>query len=451
MSSSRSAVSEHGAKALKSLATPVGPVVANSQAATSEMPADHDERRERRRLRVVLIVSGFPTADHPYRGIFNLRAVRALSIVVDLKVVHLRAWLPGRRLRKRSAVEGATVTTVAVPQLPVWQPVASVVNARLFYSVGWYAIRSILESCDLIHSVGADGAGVAAARWAHRARKHHITQVTGSDVNVVLPRIRSMFGIAGWERHLHGAACNSHALQARFVSLYPETRNVRTVPRGVDTENFSSSGPASGPLAREAPVRFFYLGGFSRHHRLGSGASIKGGPVLLMAWEAAEDTLAAAGASLLLSGDEADGGAVRQWRARLRHPERVYLLGRLAPEQVPGHIRAADVILVPSLEEGLPNVCMEAAACGRPVLGSAVGGIPEIVLDEETGVLLPAGRAEAWRDALVRFARDPGRLREMGVRARRRVEERFDSRFYAPQMLEFYRRALQLPLEGGCE
>ena len=221
-------------------------------------------------------------------------------------------------------------------------------------------------------------------------------------------------------------------------------------PARRNTGAFSPDGPALGPLSGLPPVRFFFLEGSRDTTRLKLDRIARAAPTLLLAWQAAEDKLASSGGSLLLAGDGADSDGIRRWRARLRHPERVHIVGPLAPDDVPGHMRAADVVLVPSLAEGLPNVCMEASACGRPVLGSAVDGIPEVVLDGETGRLLPAGQVENWRAALVQFASDPGPLGEMGARARRRMEDFFDSRLYAPRMLDLYRAVLQLSLEDRC-
>jgi glycosyltransferase involved in cell wall biosynthesis len=133
----------------------------------------------------------------------------------------------------------------------------------------------------------------------------------------------------------------------------------------------------------------------------------------------------------------------------LTDPSRVHLAGHLRPDQIPGHIRAADVVLIPSMEEGLPNVATEASACGRPVLGSRVGGIPEVVVDGETGLLLPPGEVEAWKKALIIYAKKAPELKEMGRRARSRMEQLFDSRTYAQNLLKLYKVALQEPLSSG--
>jgi glycosyltransferase involved in cell wall biosynthesis len=140
---------------------------------------------------------------------------------------------------------------------------------------------------------------------------------------------------------------------------------------------------------------------------------------------------------------------VTDWRAKLVDPSRVYLAGHVPPDHVPAYIRSADVVLIPSMSEGLPNVAVEACACGKPVFGSDVGGIPEVVVDGETGLLLPAGEVTDWKDAIAAYARDALKLKAMGNRSRSRMESLFDSRAYPQQMLKLYRLAMQEPLSGG--
>ena len=163
---------------------------------------------------------------------------------------------------------------------------------------------------------------------------------------------------------------------------------------------------------------------------------------MLAAWQAAEEDLAAAGASLLVAGPMADSPCIAHWRATLRHPERVGLAGALPPESVPDYLRSADVILIPSMEEGLPNIAMEGSACGRAIFGSDVGGIPEVVEQGQSGLILPAGDKAAWGEALVTYASRPDILRFMGEQARRRMDVRFDRRDYAPEMVKIYSMAI---------
>src|SRR2546422_679303 len=90
--------------------------------------------------------------------------------------------------------------------------------------------------------------------------------------------------------------------------------------------------------------------------------------------------------------------------------------------------RRATIAALTSTSEGMPVCLMEAAACGVPAVAVAVGGIPELVEDGVTGVLVPVGDTRALASALEQLLRKPELAARMGVAARRRVEERFSIR-----------------------
>jgi type III pantothenate kinase len=92
-------------------------------------------------------------------------------------------------------------------------------------------------------------------------------------------------------------------------------------------------------------------------------------------------------------------------------------------------------------------VAVEASACGRPVFGSSIGGIPEVIEDGKTGLVLPPGDVRAWSNALRSYAKQVSQLRTMGELARRRVELLFDSKGFAKRMLELYGIAMNEPIQ----
>jgi glycosyltransferase involved in cell wall biosynthesis len=398
-------------------------------------------------MRVALIVNGFPDSSAAYRGIVNLQTAKALSALTDLRVIFLRTWRPGRRFISVAKCEysGVPVITLGVPQLPLPFPIGFLVNIALYRRLGWPLLQSVLRNCDLIHSVDALP-GIVASDWAMRARIHHVYQARGGDVNTIFPTIRTSRVIAGWDKHIHGVACVSRMLEAGFRSLYPHVQNVRTTYRGVNIHCFQPIGSTAGPLSNRPPVRYLFLGGFPSYPTQPYRSNTKGGETLLAVWKMAEEDMISANASLLLAGPQSNNERIADWRASLRQPERVYVADLLSPGVISDYIRAADVVLLPSMQEGLPGVAMEASACAKAVFGSNVGGIPEVVVHEETGVLLPAGDVTAWKQALVRYAYQPSLLKIMGERARSRMERLFDCNQYAPQMIDLYRTALHQPL-----
>lgn len=104
---------------------------------------------------------------------------------------------------------------------------------------------------------------------------------------------------------------------------------------------------------------------------------------------------------------------------------RVQFVGQLQPEDLGGLLSAADAVLLPSRWEGLPLVLLEAMARARPIVASAVGGIPDAIEDDVHGTLVPPGDAAALADALEQLHRKADRAWRLGRAAAQRVRERY--------------------------
>jgi glycosyltransferase involved in cell wall biosynthesis len=98
----------------------------------------------------------------------------------------------------------------------------------------------------------------------------------------------------------------------------------------------------------------------------------------------------------------------------------------------------ADLFVLPSFTEGLPNVLLEAHASGVPVVATAVGGSPELVVDGETGWLVPPGVRPALAAGMIRLLCDDSRRRQMGLAAQARVREHFTFEVQARGYLELF-------------
>jgi len=103
--------------------------------------------------------------------------------------------------------------------------------------------------------------------------------------------------------------------------------------------------------------------------------------------------------------------------------ERVHVLG--PRKDVPALMHAIDVFAMPSIWEGFGLVLLEAMAAGRPIVASRVATIPEVVVDGETGRLVPAGDPQALADALAELANQPARARQFGEAGRERLRRQF--------------------------
>ena len=127
---------------------------------------------------------------------------------------------------------------------------------------------------------------------------------------------------------------------------------------------------------------------------------------------------------LVLAGDGPERDRLRALAEdRPRLAGRVHWLGRRG--DVPSLLKAADVLVLPSLWEGMPNAVLEAMAARLPVVATAVEGTEDLVAPGETGWLVPRASPGPLADALLDAASDPDRLRRFGDAGRARVERDF--------------------------
>jgi len=134
---------------------------------------------------------------------------------------------------------------------------------------------------------------------------------------------------------------------------------------------------------------------------------------------------AAPDVSLALVGDGDDRPRLEQLARDLKVSERAHFLHGLTLEQLFACYSGCDVFALPSRGEGFGLVFLEAMAHAKPVIGGAHGGIPDIVEDGVTGLLVPHGNVERLAGALESLFANPDRAKEMGARGRERVEKHF--------------------------
>jgi glycosyltransferase involved in cell wall biosynthesis len=145
------------------------------------------------------------------------------------------------------------------------------------------------------------------------------------------------------------------------------------------------------------------------------------------------------GLALTLVGDGPLRASLQSRVAELGLSSRVTFAGWQDEAGVRAALGAAQALILPSFAEGLPVVIMEAMATGRPIIATAIAGIPELVVPGQTGWLVPAGDAVALADAIAAMAATPpGDLAAMGASARARVLARHDVDDQAARLAGFF-------------
>jgi glycosyltransferase involved in cell wall biosynthesis len=117
-------------------------------------------------------------------------------------------------------------------------------------------------------------------------------------------------------------------------------------------------------------------------------------------------------------------------------------LGRCDGDKMRAAYNAADVFVIPSVEDNLPNTPIEAAACGVPAVGFSAGGVPEIIITGQTGLVVPKGDVPALAQAVLKLLQDPEMAKNMGAEARKRAETVYPLKKQALAYLDLYNNAI---------
>jgi L-malate glycosyltransferase len=121
------------------------------------------------------------------------------------------------------------------------------------------------------------------------------------------------------------------------------------------------------------------------------------------------------------------------------HLEKHVFLAGFRPDVLSVH-KAFDIFVMSSVTEGLGTSLLDAMACGKPIVATTAGGMPEVVVDGRTGLLVPPRDHEAMANAIIRLLTDEGARRAMGAAGEARVRERFSAERMVQDTLAVYRR-----------
>lgn len=384
-----------------------------------------------KQLNIVYLAGGYPTADNTSHGIFNQRAANAIKDHVNLTVIHYRSYKPGRKFFEKIQENGFTRIILCVPYSPVAENKLAWINNRMFYLFTKLYTAKILQHTDLVHA--SDGNLSVFAAWLKKKYNFRlIAQFIGGDLNQDLPQYSAKSWMKTWKQNLDAVSFNSKALQHRFDELYGAHSFSKVIYRGVDTAVFFPSEKSNGQLV------FYFLGGLPDYSTFTHGRNTKGGMNLMEAWKKIDAEIPGDGIKLLFAGPDADIAITTTWRSSLKEPGRVEISGKIDPSAIAEFHRSGNVALVPSLEEGLPNVAMEAAATGNLVIANAVGGVPEIIQDGINGIICKTNDADGLYEKLKWAIENPIQAKAIGKQAAENMKEHFSSREFGKKYADYY-------------
>jgi teichuronic acid biosynthesis glycosyltransferase TuaC len=354
-------------------------------------------------VRVLAITKIFPNSAEPLSAPFNRQQFAALARRCELEVMATIPWFPGAGLVARwssagrlatvprhERIEGIAVShprTLFVPRLAhgAWGPLyaASIVPA----------IRHHRGKVDVVLGSWAYPDGFAAVIAARLLGVPAVVKLHGSDINVMakLPGPRRQ---TAWAfRQTARVVAVSRALADEVVALGVPRERVAVVLNGVDAELFH-------PRDRAAARRELGLPGGPLALFVGNLKPEKGVMELAQAWRRIATDLPDANLAIV-------GGGPMRPALEAALPPRATLHGAQPLTAIPTWLAACDVLVLPSHVEGTPNVVLEALACGRRVVASAVGGVPDLLTSTTLGALVTPRDPDALAAALTQALRTP--------------------------------------------
>ena len=348
-------------------------------------------------MRVLIVTKIFPNAHEPTSSPFNRQQFAALGKLCDVEVMATIPWYPGARAFGRWSAAGRLTDVPredVIDGLRVSHPRFLFVP-RLGQSPVLYA-ASLLpkllkrrKQFDVILGSWAHPDGVAAILLSRMLRVPAVIKLHGSDINVVA-KGRAARRFLRWALpRASRVVAVSRPLADEAAALGVPRERIAVVPNGVDRERFRPRDRAAArkELGLSAGRLIVYVGRLEER---------KGVLDLLAAFESLARERS--DVSLALVGD----GSARAACEKAAAGGRIQVAGARPFEEIPLWMAAADVVTLPSWNEGTPNVVIEALACGRRVVATRVGGIPDLVHTPLLGELCEPRDPAALAAALLR-------------------------------------------------
>lgn len=348
-------------------------------------------------MRLLFLSNVHPNPLAPTKGTFNGALVRALGAQHDVHVVCPISWVDRLRSRRVSLSSQPVLLqpTVTASYPTFWYP-PKILRSQYDHFLEWSIRQRLMRELqafrpDAVLSYWAHPDGAVAVRVAQQLGIPAVTMVGGSDVLLLGREGRRRQVILRTLTQSGAVIAVSEDIAQQIVADGVPQERVHVVRRGVEPTLFQPGDKIAARQKLGLPVEARILIGVGRL------VPVKDWPTLVSTCGVLSSENQPPLCYLL--GDGPLRGSLQQQIEQLNLQQRVFVKGSQSQSALADWYRAADLVVLPSLSEGVPNVLLEAIASGTPFVATRVGGIPEIA-DPDLHRLVAVGQPEAMATAI---------------------------------------------------
>lgn len=344
-------------------------------------------------MKILAITNLFPNSKEPTRGMYNKQQFLELAKLCELKVVAPVPWYSNHEIAEKEEIDGIDVFHPRYFMIP---KVGRSLYGLFFYLSLKGFVKKIRKdfNFDLIFATWAYPDGFGSFLIAKLFKKPVVIKVHGSDINLHTKYFLRRKMISYALRNSDKVIAVSNALMERMVEIGVPRNKINVIPNGIDPTLFFPMDKAECRAKLGLPIENKVV------IFVGNLVSVKGVENLLEAISIISEEKESP--HLVIVGDGKQEDYLKKKSGALRIQDKVYFVGRKAHAEIPIWLNAADVLCLPSLNEGCPNVALEAMACGRPVVASKVGGLTDIIASTEAGILVEPKNSDALTQGLIK-------------------------------------------------
>jgi glycosyltransferase involved in cell wall biosynthesis len=338
----------------------------------------------------------------------------------------------GHRGTRPASRGGAAVSSAGLREILIARKGPRLVRGLVFLIEAFARLIQLArEEWDVVHfhNFFPDGLLLGIAGWP-RSKVRVMTNHSSQYLEAVA-RGQSLVPHRLLTRCVTGFVAPSRELAQRTARIMRSRQTVRCIPNGVDVMRFAPGAPTQRAFEILGADRHSTVVMAIRRHspKCGLDYLIRAAPEIVR--QHPEVVICLVGSGELTS-------ELKRLAWELGMQPHITFPGRVYHDTLPDLLRAAYLTVLPSLYEAVSLAGLESMACGVPVIGTRVGGIPEFVDDGKTGFLVEPRSESAIATAVLRLLADPELRHEMSAACRTLVREKFTWDCVARQLLEFY-------------